>query len=89
MDVETANRKMEELELAWFEADTVAKSTHEQLTAYRSSKNNITLLLDLQARLERAQREKQDIMREIESIEDSLIAEWTAVSMGTRRPGKN
>jgi len=86
MDVETVNRKMEELENAWFEADAVVKTTHEQMTAYRSSKKNINLLLDLQIRLERAQREKQDIMREIEAVEDSLISEWTAVSMGTRRP---
>ena len=74
MGIEDIARKMELLEQEWFDAARIARAAGAELAEYPPDET-VVLALGARARLEDAELRKQEIMREIEQVEDSLLLE--------------
>ena len=73
-DMTYISKMMDALERQWFAAERVVRSAHEELSVHVDDNPRDPLVRAVRDRLEQAERAKQDIMREIEAIEDSLIS---------------
>jgi hypothetical protein len=60
--------EMDALELSWFVAYRTAEAARRELLTAADGK-----MADLLARIDRAERQKREIMRQIHALEDSLI----------------
>jgi len=65
--------KMEALERSWFAACRAAEAARAELETAGVSESAARALVDVLARLDNAERQKHDIMRQINALEDSLI----------------
>ena len=65
---------MDDLERKWFDAQRVARAASEELSVHVDDDRRDPMVTAVRERLEQAERSKRDIMRQIEALEDSLIA---------------
>jgi hypothetical protein len=64
---------MDALERNWFAAYRAAEAARAELQTAGVSENGARVVSDILARLEKAERQKHQIMRQIHAMEDSLI----------------
>jgi hypothetical protein len=74
MEIEQATKKMEELELQWFEAHRIAEAARQELAAVVSGGLPAVVANAARAQQERAERRKREVMAQIEAIEMALIS---------------
>jgi hypothetical protein len=65
--------KMDALEGSWFAANRAAEAARAELQAAGLSEMAARSLADALARLDNAERQKREIMRQINALEDSMI----------------
>jgi hypothetical protein len=65
--------EMDALERSWFAASRAAEAARAELQTARVSESAARMIADVLARLDNAERQKHEIMRQINALEDSLI----------------
>jgi hypothetical protein len=73
MQIEDANRAMNDLEGRWMEAAHAADAARAELAACANGGLPNELYLMALARLHETERQKSELMKRIEDIEDSLL----------------
>lgn len=66
--------EMDSLERSWFAADRIAKAARRELEASGVTEDFARNVADVLARLDNAERLKREIMRQINALEDCLLA---------------
>jgi hypothetical protein len=67
--------EMEALERSWFAAHRAAEAARAELEKVRERQTAAGILADVLARLDKAERQKHEIMRQINELEDSLLTD--------------
>ena len=74
MNMEQIGKEMDHLEKSWFDANKAAEDAQTALNKAGISEKRARDIVHMLARLDQAEKRKHEIMRQIEELEDNLIA---------------